>query len=507
MKRFYVLLAILIGLSSVSLFAQTQGEIFKPATGTKSNGQLVLDPNGDGFVSKASCGALGFAAIGCSDDLIHSELPFNAIPTPITEPLSDLNTGGGGGHTDIVAGIDDSGSMIWSDGTYLYFRIRIKSASTASKGYTFLFNTDVGNFGTVTNNNPGFQYEVVLQTGGGSPGVNVFDYTTVANNSTASYVYGLETHFQKAVSGIDIVTNEPAYFYSFYVPWSDLIAIGFDPSDAFRVAAATITSSNSGINGTVSDINGVEDVDFSSSLAALATVINTFPPTSADDVQSGGFPDPLTEAPTISSNINTTSTTISGYSTEPSLTGILLYKDTDQNGSYSTTIPTTSFSYNATSGIWTVGVSSANLIFQDYIRAKATATGKSTSGFSNAKRVSNLVSCNLATPTMSARVNGQQNITVTWTHTSTIAANSARVRLYNQTGPNTFELLNPTATIYISGGSTTGTADYPTLLNQTNFNNANIVGTVEYDGCTTDYSVVSLGNGESAFPFLYIYRN
>ncbi|MEN9839384.1 MAG: hypothetical protein RL177_863, partial [Bacteroidota bacterium] len=55
MKRIYLLLALFISLAPVSLLAQTQGQVFKPASGTRSNGQLVLDPNGDGFVSKASC--------------------------------------------------------------------------------------------------------------------------------------------------------------------------------------------------------------------------------------------------------------------------------------------------------------------------------------------------------------------------------------------------------------------------------------------------------------------
>jgi hypothetical protein len=496
MKRIYLLLALFISLAPVSLLAQTQGQVFKPASGTRSNGQLVLDPNGDGFVSKASCGLQGFSASGCGDDLLNSEIPFRALRTPITEPLSDLSTGGGGGHTDIVAGIDDSGSMIWSDGTYLYFRIRIKSASTASKGYTFLFNT-TGTFGTINSGNPGFQYEVVLQTGGGSAGINVYNYTSVPNNSTASFVYNLNTHFQKAVSGIDIITSQPAYFYTFYVPWSDLASIGFTNSMPFRAVAATITSSNSGINGTVSDVNGINDSSFGSIADAFAAVINAFPPTSGSTLTNSNFPAVLASVPTISSNINTTSTTISGYSTEPNLTGIQLFKDTAENGTFGTSIPTTSFSYNSSTGLWTVGVSASNMIFQDYIRAKATATSKGTSGFSNAKRVSNLVSCNLATPTMSARVNGVQNITVTWTHTSTILANSARVRLYNQTGPNTFVLLNGATEYYISGGSTTGTVSYVTGLTQTQFNNANIVGTVEYQGCTTDYSAVSLGNGQS----------
>lgn len=284
-----IVLLLTLTLLATEGISQNLGQIFKPATGTRSNGQLVLDPNGDGFVSKASCGTTGFSG-ACADDLTHSEIPFFALPTPITEPLSDLKTGGGGGHTDIVAGVDDSGSMMWSDSQFLYFRIRIKTASTASKGYTFLINTNTTAFGTVTSGNPGFQYEVVLQTGGGSAGVNVYNYTSVPNNGTASFVYGLSTHFQKAVSGNDIITNAPAYFYTFYVPWSDLATIGFTNTMPFRAAAATITSSNSGINGTVSDINGINDSAFGSLADAFAAVINAFPPTSGSGLQTGGFP-------------------------------------------------------------------------------------------------------------------------------------------------------------------------------------------------------------------------
>jgi len=66
--------------------------ILEPATGS---GSLVLDPNGDGYVSLSSN---GFS----SDDQTESEIAYSSFIFPGLEPNSDLNNAPNCGFTDFV---------------------------------------------------------------------------------------------------------------------------------------------------------------------------------------------------------------------------------------------------------------------------------------------------------------------------------------------------------------------------------------------------------------------
>ena len=264
------------------LNAQTPGQIFKPALGTKPNGQLVLDPNGDGFVSDPSCGITGFTNRITCDDLEKSEIRFFALPTLMNEPLGDPRTGPTGGHTEIVDGVNDSGTFMYSDDFALYFRMRIAKSSNAAKGYSFLINTNFDDFGVINGKNPGFDFEVVLQTGGGSTGVNIYDWTSgnpVRRNwSNGNSAGNINIYHQRAISGPRYETeDEYVVFYDFYVPWSELNThMGLmTPSTPFRAAALTITNAGSGISGVASDINRIDDRQFANPIAAITTIVNT----------------------------------------------------------------------------------------------------------------------------------------------------------------------------------------------------------------------------------------
>ena len=59
-----------------SLFSQTPGLIYEPATG---GGAAILDPNGDGYTSQTTAGFT-------TDDQLESEIPYTSLVFPGSEP-------------------------------------------------------------------------------------------------------------------------------------------------------------------------------------------------------------------------------------------------------------------------------------------------------------------------------------------------------------------------------------------------------------------------------------
>src|SRR5688572_25002893 len=68
--------------------AQTKRLIVKVASAaTVGVGRNVLDPDGDGYISKTTNGLQrGFQ----SNDLSESEIPYRPLPVPAAEPMNDL---------------------------------------------------------------------------------------------------------------------------------------------------------------------------------------------------------------------------------------------------------------------------------------------------------------------------------------------------------------------------------------------------------------------------------
>ena len=180
----------------LSLFsvAQTPGLIVRPAG---LPGPLVLDPNQNGYTSKLTS---GFG----SSDIINSEIGYKVIAPVIAEPTGDLLRGPSGQYSDIVKTVDGSGFYLYSDSINILCRLRIGGIVSGSKGYSILIDTD-GKFGpsgpaadpnylpatTGINGNPGFEFEVVLETNfrvavynvdGTSNPVFVTSYTIAANS-------------------------------------------------------------------------------------------------------------------------------------------------------------------------------------------------------------------------------------------------------------------------------------------------------------------------------------
>ncbi|MCF8409444.1 MAG: T9SS type A sorting domain-containing protein [Crocinitomicaceae bacterium] len=474
MKHFKSFFLALLIVTTTNIIAQTKGIIYKPSTSVL--GKSVLDPNGDGFVSTTN---QGFAS--GQDWGTESEIKLITFPSLEGEPHSDLTTGSNGGHTDLVAnalntnqssyvGVKNVGGI-----DYFIVRIRIGGASTATKGYSILIDTD-GAFsaGLLSANNPGYDKEIVLETGN-SGRVAIYNHTS--GGTTLHNSYNLNEYHQRSVAS-STINSDADYFYDFFVPLSGL---GISTAQMIRMTAATVTSAQSGIAGTISDFNGIDDKKYSNDRTALMlALINTFPSASLDQLANENFTfsSPKTAAPIVNSGILTTSTSISGTSVESNGTTITVYKNNVHIG-------TTSVSSNA----WTLtGVTSLSL--GDIITAKAIASGKSLSDVSNSVDVFGSQPCYLVPPVITARSNGSRTLTGT-------ATANATVTIYRINTDGTYTLAtndnssgtNPTTATSLGAWGPIGKLG----TNQTDFSNTSYVAKVTSNGCTSDYSLMNFG--------------
>ena len=462
----YVIFGILL---SFTTFSQTPGLIYKPAG--SALGRSVLDPNGDGFISLTTAGFSG------TDYGSASELNMVALPIVGIEPTGDLTTGASGGHTDIVNDGSSSNQSCYilykqvSGVYYLIIRFRIGSASTSSKGYSFLLDTD-GVFGTLlTSNNPGYDKEVVLETGN-SGKIAVYDHS--ASGTTLRTSYTLDDYHQRSVA-LSTQSGNADYFYDFFIPYS---ALGLS-TEPVRISAVTVTSAGSGITGSKSDYNGINDQLYGNDPIAIAkALINTFPATSLTSLAEGyTYAAAKTTVPVVSGGITSASTSISGTSAEANGTTITVYK----NG---VSIGTTTVNNNS----WTLtGVS--GLVAGNLITAAATASGKSISDASVSVEVTGVQTCYNTPPVIVSRTSNQ-TITGTWSGAVTPNGSNVRIRLYNQADSNNINEIANGVTVYVQAG---GTWSYMTGLPQNDFNGYNILATatIVSTSCLSAYSNVS----------------
>ena len=371
----FSLLSIIIATLFVqSSYAQTPGLIFKPAV---NGGNKVLDPNGDGYVSKMPTGF-----VGTNDERgTYSEIPYHPFPTMTNEVVGDLVTGTSGGHTDFVpsqsTGATGSPLAAYFDGTNLMFRVRIGKQSTASKGYSIMIDTDekFGNLvsGSTPSNtpNPGFEFEVVLAS---NFDVSLYDHRNKPDGGTKIWTGSVDQYFQKSIAASK-ASGDDDYFYDFYLPLS-AFAGTVNLNTKLRMTGITITSAQSGITGTVSDVGGV---NFSGAYGgearnAWADVINSFPAVTLNELMNGGFPSNaiLARPPVISSTIFTSSTSISGTSVEAAGSVIQLFQNGAPICGAGLSCPTVT-----ASGTWSLNnIPFGTLIGGAEITARVTAPGK-----------------------------------------------------------------------------------------------------------------------------------
>lgn len=451
--------------------AQTKGIIYKPTT--SEFGKSVLDPNNDGFVSVSTSGFTTTQDWGA-----ESELNLIALPSLEGEPHSDLTTGSNGGHTDLVANASNTSQSSYvgvkqvNGVDYFIVRMRIGGASTATKGYAVLIDTD-GAFsaGLLSTINPGYDKEVVLETGN-SGRVAIYNHTI--GGTTLHNSYNLNDYHQRSIAA-STINSDADYFYDFFVPLSGL---GISVSQMIRMTAVTVTSAQSGIAGTISDFNGIDDKKYSNDRTALMlALVNTFPSASLNQLANEGFTfsNPKTIAPTVNSGILTSSTSISGASVEENGTAIYIYKNNVQIGT--TTVSSNTWTLNGVSGLSTGNI----------ITSKALATNKTLSDVSNSVIVSGVQDCFISSPQITGR--SSNTISGTWSGTPTPNGTNVRVQLYTQTDENTITIFNH-VNYYVQSN---GTFSVPTGLGTSTFNNTNFIAVVinVSNSCTSGYSNVS----------------
>ncbi|HZF99822.1 MAG TPA: hypothetical protein VEY71_02420, partial [Chitinophagales bacterium] len=288
-----------------NVHAQTPGLIIKPHTATIS----PLDPNGDGFTAAS---ITGFQL----NDLAESELLFKDIPYVALEPTGDLRRGPAGLYSDIVRDPSTgSGVGVYNDGTNLIFRMRLGGTVSGSKCYAILIDTD-SKFGasgpnadpnclpqtTGVNGNPGFEIEIDLQT---NFRVAVYNVDGISNPSvpTAAYATPLNTQISLALTA---TSGNPDFFYDWYVPLSDLTALGVTNSTPLRFAATTGMAPLPVVGGPKSDIFGIDDSEYSSTNDGWNALVPNIPPVTFTNLTSGGsgFAAVCTNAPLIDNPIS-----------------------------------------------------------------------------------------------------------------------------------------------------------------------------------------------------------
>ncbi len=466
----YLVLFFLISL--ISIIAQSPGLIYKPAG--NSLGKLVLDPNGDGAVSAVgSTWVLNGIDYGSASEL-------NMIPLPelSLEPVNDLLTGAGGGITDLVRNENDNSksqsvyvlTRKVAGIDYLIVRFRIGKAASNKKGYSLLIDTD----GDISGDgkNPGFEKEIVLRQT-----VDVAIYTHAGETSTLDYSYDLNNHTQFSFAASNN-SSTIDYLYDFFVPLEDI-----GTEDIVRIAAATITNASSGILGTISDVDGIDDSKFGTINKTLKALINVFPATTKLSELTNadiGFGSPITSAPTITSNLNESSISISGTSYEIDETSIEIFKNNVLIGS--TTVSNNSWTLSGISG----------LILGDLITAKATAIGKTISSVSNEAAVAADAICYLPVPLITSLDNGKRDANGTWfdENNNPPLSNTVSIQLYQQSGIGTFASVS--SPVYVS--SVDGTWKVSTGLAQSAFASATFYAVATYGSCLSGYSNGVKGN-------------
>lgn len=266
-KVTYFLLVLIVSFTSNVSYTQGTGYIIRKATGT---GPDILDPNkvynAPNYTSKTLAGFQG-------DDVVNSELPFKPIRAFSIEPFGDLRRGPGHLFSDFVPDSEGNGYYAYFDGSNLIFRFRMGSVIPGAKGYSVLIDTD-GRFGatgpnadpdyqpatTGTNGNPGFEIEIVLETGSR---LAVYDVDG-KNDAVPKVTYQQWTDYsQLSIAGTND-NGDPDFFLDFYVPWSDLVAAfpSLTTSTSLRMIATTVMAPKAAIGGPKSDIYGVNDNNY-----------------------------------------------------------------------------------------------------------------------------------------------------------------------------------------------------------------------------------------------------
>ncbi|SIT73704.1 Por secretion system C-terminal sorting domain-containing protein [Pontibacter indicus] len=275
-----------------------------------------------------------------------------------------------------------------------------------------------------TTPNPGFEFEVVLAS---NFEVSIYDHRGKPSGGGKIWSGSADQFSQRAVAA-STYSNNPDYFYDFYVPLSAFPTTGPDlltASTPLRMSGITITSAQSGITGSVSDVGGVNFASYNySKQAAWNALINTFPATSLNQLRAGEFPKIAATPPVVSSLIQANSTSISGTSAEAAGSLITVFR----NG---TSIGTTTVSAN---GTWTLsGLSSTMLQSGNIITATVTPSNKTVSALSAPVTVVAGICTSTPAPVLTGLTGGTGNTTRQFVGSTTLNQRQ-RITIYNTSG-------------------------------------------------------------------------
>jgi hypothetical protein len=420
MKFFRAILAIALFVPVFGVAQYKSGQIVRECT--NATGRAILNPNYatvstsgtiDGqpaTIHYASPSTSGWTVGGDDTSSSVNPVPFKPLKPYGGEPCCDLRRGADHRFSDFVPDYNNNGVYFYYDATHsaYVFRMRMGAIIPGSKGYSLLVDTDLkyGNTGsnadpnyvaktTGINGNPGFELEIVLETGfklaiynidgKGNPTDNISSSPAVSHTSWKDYS---QVSMAATTEG-----GDPDFFIDFYVPVSDLTGITITDAltgtvgqpfitaatQKIRIIPTTVMAPKPSTAGPISDIYG-SDMD----------KIAWYPPVcSTCNVNTI-----CTPAPVITS-VNGPSGTISGTWTRESsgYTGstsavITLYR----NGDTTNPLTTTPATITCTSGgSWSATAS--GLVSTDVITAKAQGTGGYESRFCFTSNAKKLTSC------------------------------------------------------------------------------------------------------------------
>ena len=270
--------------------AQTPGYIFRTAVNDS-----LLDPNGDGWISSTTSGFSDVPTI--TDESEEFETAWNVLWHYEMEPSSDLQTGSTCGPTEIVDNpntqehaaywkIHDPDGVAGNDDELLMFRMRInQDPNNAAYGYSFLIDSDQ-QFGLTGSNvdpnavagNPGFEYEILFASGN-SGGVEVNDVDGVAAHNAITHLktYNDGVNDQRAYARFSNCTGTTdPIFIDFFIAFADL-GPSVTSNSTLRMLFASASSANSALNGSASDVGGINDGDYPDDDSMFETYIDAVP--------------------------------------------------------------------------------------------------------------------------------------------------------------------------------------------------------------------------------------
>ncbi|MDA1336935.1 MAG: hypothetical protein O2818_08625 [Bacteroidetes bacterium] len=283
-----VLLSFLL-VATPSVLGQTPGQIFRTAVNDS-----LLDPNGDGWISATTSGFSDVPTI--QDESEEFETSWNVLWHYELEPSSDLQTGSTCGPTEIVDNpntqehaafwkVHDPDGIAGNEDELLLFRMRINSdPNNAAYGYSFLIDSDqkFGSSGpdadpNALSGNPGFEYEILFASGN-SGGVSVNDVDGVAahNAVTTLQSYADGVNDQRSYARFSNCSGATPIFIDFFIAFSDL-GPAVTSNTTLRMLFASASSANSALNGSASDIGGVNDSNYPDDDSIFDTYITAVP--------------------------------------------------------------------------------------------------------------------------------------------------------------------------------------------------------------------------------------